>query len=151
MRHVFMLLALVIAFQTQDALAIPPGQCFQAVTLNHSQNHSHPVKHGFILMGQDLVFASHIVAEAPHNFQVLMQIEFLGEAKLIYQKSRLENPDNLILFVLDPIDLKSLPQNGIVKGALSLDLGNGEKRILASSVEANFKLIYFNELIGGGP
>jgi hypothetical protein len=114
-----------------------------------AQSHEHLSKHGFVLMGDEQIFASHIVYKHPHNYQILIELTFDAKTTQVLRNARAAEPENLFVFVLDPLDLTQIASQRSLTGIIQSRNKNDERTtIIDGVVVANrfFKIIYFEEL-----
>ncbi len=110
--------------------------------------HPHLAKHQMILLGEAELIASHIVYKAPHNFQILMSLNLPPAVYELYRSERLNHPQDLMIFKLDPIDLATIRQQTQLIGSL-IRQTETENVVLFENVileQADFKILYFDEL-----
>lgn len=110
--------------------------------------HVHP-KHNMILLGTDPIFASHIVYKVPHNYQVLLEIKFDAPTIEQYQAAKKNFPNDLFLFLLDPLDIKDIAAQAPLTGKLLRQDSAGDRHEIVSTTtvrKGNFNLIYFDEV-----
>lgn len=115
----------------------------------YSQDHSHHPKHNMILMGENQIFASHIVYKEPHNYQVLLQIDFDEVTRETYLASKKLHPDDLFILLLDPMDIKDITLQASISGTLLYENPDGQRTQVITNVfipKENFKIIYFDEI-----
>lgn len=113
---------------------------------------SHPAKHQFILFGDSQIFASHIIAQPPHNYQVLLEIKVNEDEKQSYLDTKVRNPDAKIIFVVNSIDLHDIASAKSLSGDLLVEQSDGQrKKILPtlSVAREDFKIIYTDEVVLG--
>jgi hypothetical protein len=116
---------------------------------SHSQDHSHHPKHNMILMGESQIFASHIVYKEPHNYQVLLQIDFDEITRETYLSFKRLQPEDLFIFLLDPMDIKDIASQASISGTLLYENPDGQRTQIITNVfipKNNFKIIYFDEV-----
>lgn len=111
--------------------------------------HAHPVKHGFILMGTTEVFAAHIIASTPHNWQVLLALQLPETAEAAYTAAKAATPDGKMILVLDPVDLAGLAGEARLTGTISTEDAAGVRTPVATGVVIEndaFRVLYAEEL-----
>lgn len=110
---------------------------------------SHATRHNLVLFGRDETFASHIVYKAPHNFQVILEINFDFQTHQKYLLARQAQPDGLFIFLLEPIDISRIESADILKGALLYEDVQGHRHTVVPEIaltKESYRLVYFNEL-----
>lgn len=111
-------------------------------------HHNHP-PHNMILLGQDEVFASHIVYKEPHNFQVLLKVDFDPETRSVYKNAKREHPNQLFIFLLDSMDIKMISEQTALTGKILFENTKNERVVIRQNVHLSqdqFKIIFFDEL-----
>jgi hypothetical protein len=59
---------------------------------HHPEHKDSPSVHGMFVFGKDKVYLSHLpMFHAPHNYQVLLQVEFTKEVKATYLEEKLQD------------------------------------------------------------
>lgn len=115
----------------------------------HALSHEGCVKHNMLLFGEDQVFASHIVYKSPHNYQVILKINFEKEIADLYLKEKKRYPKDQFIFLLDSMDIKQISTYSQLSGTISRTNELEQKTELAVNVKVardHFELIYFDEL-----
>ena len=116
----------------------------------YCQDHSHHPKHNMILMGESQIFASHIVYKEPHNYQVLLQIEFDEITRETYLASKKMHPEDLFIFLLAPMEIKDIASQPSLSGTILYENPDGQRTPIITNVfisKVNFKIIYFDEVL----
>ena len=111
--------------------------------------HQHHPPHNMILLGTAEVFASHIVYKQPHNYQVILKIQFDSKTLETYQASRTANPDSLFIFLLDSMDIGQIQKADSISGKLLFEDAEGKRNVILENVvvdKDHFKLVYFDEV-----
>lgn len=67
--------------------------------------HQHDVKHNMLLFGTEEVFADHIVYKVPHNYQVILRVNFDSDVKQAYLNAKENYPKDTFIFLLDSMDI----------------------------------------------
>lgn len=114
----------------------------------HAQSHLHP-KHNMLLYGQDEIHAYHLVYKSPHNYQVILSVQFNDEVKKVYQSARQEFPKQELVLLLDSMDISKIGDATLLEGALLRQDDTGKKVILDPKVvltKKDFKILFFDEL-----
>lgn len=115
-----------------------------------SDEHNHVMaKHGMILIGDEKVFASHIVYKVPHNFQVILEVHFSSEIKEKYLSAKSSEPAKLFILVLDSMDIKNIGQQAEITGTIYSEDKDGNRKEIAPGVRLKrdeFSVLYFDEL-----
>lgn len=114
-----------------------------------AQDHQHHPPHNMILLGTNEVFASHIVYKEPHNFQVILKVDFDSETLAVYQNSKSENPQQLFIFLLDSMDIAKIGELTELSGKVLFENANNERVVIRQNVvlkKEQFKIVYFDEL-----
>ncbi len=115
----------------------------------YAQDHSHHPKHNMILMGESQVFASHIVYKEPHNYQVLLQIDFDKVSLDTYLAFKKLHPENLFILLLDPMEIKNIASQDSISGTILYENADGQRTQIITNVfipKENFRIIYFDEV-----
>lgn len=110
---------------------------------------NHHVKHNMVLLGTTEVFASHIVFKRPHNYQVILKINFDEAAQTAYLREREAHPQDQMIFLLDEMDIKDIQSHNAIVGTLiRVDSKRQRIPILESIIlkGRNFSVLFFNEL-----
>lgn len=111
--------------------------------------HSNHAKHNMVLFGDSEIFASHIVYKVPHNYQVILNIEFDQKTKDLYLNERVLHPADEFIFLLDDMDIKDITSAPSISGAISRTDAGGNRLEIIKNVQVDrehFKVIYFDEL-----
>lgn len=114
----------------------------------HSGHHSQ-VKHNMILYGENEIFISHLVYKAPHNFQVIIKVQFPENIRELYLDSKKDFPGDSYIFLLDKMHIADIATLDSIAGTLTRTNGEGVKTVLAENVridKADYKIVFFNEL-----
>ena len=134
--------------QVVTCFAVMIGLFFASAAIAQHDLHNHP-PHNMILLGKDEVFASHIVYKEPHNFQVILKVDFDSETLAVYKASKNENPNQLFIFLLDSMDIKAISEQTQLSGKILFENANDERIVFRQNVVLNkeqFKIVYFDEL-----
>ena len=113
-----------------------------------AQDHSGHASHNMLLFGTDEVFADHIVYKEPHNFQVVVKVEFDQVAKDAYLKARADFPSEEFVFLLDPMDIGTIEQATSLSGKI-LRRTESSQAVVQSGItldQSQFTLLFFNKL-----
>jgi hypothetical protein len=113
-----------------------------------AQNHSGHASHNMLLFGNDEVFADHIVYKEPHNFQVVVKVEFEQIAKDAYLAARADFPGEEIVFLLDPMDIETIELATSLSGKI-LRRSDSSQTVVLSGItldQSQFKVLFFNKL-----
>lgn len=111
--------------------------------------HEHHAKHGMLLFGEGPIYASHIVYKAPHNYQLILKLNFDSAIRDLYLQERKGYPKDQLIFVLDPMDLKDIESAAVISGVILRKDGDGNKVNVVSDVEVSrtdFEILFFDEL-----
>jgi hypothetical protein len=123
--------------------------CFNVtIAMAQMDPHQHS-KHNMILLGEGPVFASHIVYKEPHNYQVLLQLNFDADTSAKYIAARKENPSFLFIYLLDQMNIKDVATAESISGTILYEDTSGVRHVVISNVSLAkdyFKLLYFDEL-----
>jgi hypothetical protein len=115
-----------------------------------AQGHSgsHVAKHGFMLFGTSDVYAAHIIAQPPHNYQVLLQLDLEDPTLSAYFAARAADPGAFFRLVLDPLDLSRLASvDGVTGTIYSEHEGRDDITVATFALpRVNYTILYFNEL-----
>ena len=124
---------------------------FLSVTVSafeHDGHHSQ-VKHNMILYGENEIFISHLVYKAPHNYQVILKIQFPESVRQIYVESKKAYPEDIYIFLLDKMHIGDIADLDAITGTITRTDASDNKTVLASAVtinKADYKVVFFNEL-----
>lgn len=111
--------------------------------------HESHTNHNMILLGSDEIFATHIVYNVPHNFQVILTLQLPLEVKTLYQQQRQLHPNDQFRFVLKHLDISQIQALGSVTGAVLRVHSDGKKTTIIDDVtltKNQFKVLFFDEL-----
>lgn len=114
-----------------------------------SAQHQNHAKHNMLLYGSDEIFADHIVYKVPHNYQVILRIDFDVEVKQAYLAAKENFPSDTFILLLDLMDIGKIGQAERIKGELLRRDRSGKKETIKAGVtleKEHFKVIYFDEL-----
>lgn len=113
-----------------------------------ADDHARHVSHGMLLFGSEEVFADHIVYKEPHNFQVILKVEFDDSTKANYLAARADFPTDEIVFMLDPMSIGSIETAVAISGKIihRNETGQGIVQAGITLQDSQFDVIYFNEL-----
>jgi hypothetical protein len=109
----------------------------------------HHVKHNMVLFGEDEIFASHIVYKVPHNYQVILKVRFSEEIKEKYLATRRNNPERLLIFLLEPTDISQIEDRKGLSGSILIEDEKGKRTEVVRGVtlsSADYQVFYFNEV-----
>jgi hypothetical protein len=102
-----------------------------------------------LLYGTDEVFAYHIVYKVPHNFQVILKVDFDEEVKQLYLRARSEYPNDVFIFLIDTMDIRQIGAAESISGTLIREDATKVREIVKEQVvlsKESFKILYFDEL-----
>jgi len=114
----------------------------------HGPEHNH-ARHNMVLYGQEEVFASHLVYKVPHNFQVILKVNFDEKTQVTYRRERALYPQQKIIYLLDTMNIKDIASAEFISGQVFRIDENGKRIELASEVSLSrggFAVVYFSEL-----
>lgn len=109
----------------------------------------HHVKHNMVLFGTQEFFASHIVYNVPHNFQLIIELKLSAIAQAKVRQARADYPSDLVIFLLDHVEQPDLKGASKISGTLQRKTSSGQKIELLSNLEfqnGEFSVVYFGEL-----
>jgi hypothetical protein len=115
-----------------------------------AQDHSHHAKHNMVLFGKPGGFyASHIVYKSPHNFQVILKINFdeATEAKIATEMTAY--PKEQFIYLLDHMDISDIQKSPSISGQVFRRGEDGSKKVILYSIGLNpseYSIVYFDEL-----
>ena len=115
---------------------------------DHGGHNSH-VKHNMILYGENEIFVSHLVYKAPHNYQVILRVQFPESVRNRYFETKKAHPDDAYIFLLDKMHIADIGGLDSITGTLTRTDSDEVKTVLAESVKidkADYKVVFFNEL-----
>jgi hypothetical protein len=113
-----------------------------------ADDHSGHTSHNMLLFGTTEVFADHIVYKEPHNFQVVVKIDFDQVTKDAYLEAQANHPNEEIVFLLDPMNIETIEQATVLSGKIVLRSASGQI-IIRSEItldQNQFKVLFFNKL-----
>ncbi len=106
--------------------------------------------HGFLLTGDKELYASHIIANAPHNYQIILKIIEPKILKQFYGDLEKDHPEYRFVFVAQHVDLEQLnsgkPQ--LMGRVVSIN-PNGDKHEESQDIELPsnaYEILYFRKL-----
>lgn len=111
--------------------------------------HEHHVKHNMVLYGFEQTFVSHIVFNAPHNYQVILKVNFDPATLEGYRTSRTKYPQARFIYLLDEMHIGDIEHLGVIQGTIFRVGEDGMKVVVARDVRVerrDFEIVYFNEL-----
>lgn len=115
-----------------------------------SQDHTHHAKHNMVLFGEsDSFYASHIVYKVPHNYQVILKINFDSNSKEIIKNEMISNPKDQFILLLNHMDIRQINEMPILSGQIFRRSQYRLKTMIFPLVTLNpndYTIIYFNEL-----
>jgi len=117
-----------------------------------SNDHAHGphlAKHNMVLIGEEKVYASHIVYKRPHNFQVILELNFPTSVMETYLAEKKSHPNDQFIFLLDSSDISKIQFAESLSGTLlRTDADEVRHELLTGIVIApgKFKVLYFDEL-----
>jgi hypothetical protein len=99
--------------------------------------------------GPGAFYASHLVYKEPHNYQVILQVNFdlATEAKIADEMKAY--PKDQFIFLLDHMDISQIQKMPSLSGQISRNASDDSKQILFESVRLepqDYSVIYFSEL-----
>lgn len=113
-------------------------------------DHSHhTVKHYFVLMGENEVFASHVVYRPPHNYQVLMKVQLPAEIETKYLESKKQFPKATFLLYFNPFVVSEIQSYPVLKGVLLQQNPDGQETLIAENLSLDakdYQIFYFEEV-----
>ena len=138
-----------VLFSTTGLIAGLLFVMLSAGTARAQDGHQHHPPHNMILLGTTEIFASHIVYKQPHNFQVILKIQFDEKTKVAYQTARDENTESLFIFLLHSMDISQIQTMESISGKLLFEGPDGQRNIILENVvidKDHFKVVYFDEV-----
>ncbi len=115
-----------------------------------SGDHSHHnVKHNFIMYGENPIYASHLIYKAPHNFQVILQLNLSSQLVTSISELRIQNPNAVFYFEALNLDFSEFSNVNELTGAIFYEDEAGRRHTVIESnsiTKDNFKVIYFYQL-----
>jgi hypothetical protein len=111
--------------------------------------HENHTKHNMVLVGENEIFASHIVYKSPHNYQVILKINLSAETRSKYLSARKSAPGNLMILLLDSMDISKIASTTALSGTLLSEDQNGNRSELETNIkieQKDFQLLYFDEV-----
>lgn len=83
-----------------------------------AMDHQHHVKHNMILMGENEVFASHLVYKVPHNYQVLVRLQMDPPTRFRYLQEKKKFPQDQFILLLDEMNIAEIRKAPSISGTL---------------------------------
>ncbi|MCX2449661.1 hypothetical protein OQX61_00120 [Pedobacter sp. PLR] len=75
---------------------------FNTAYSQHSHYPDKPNTHGMLLMGKETVYAEHLpMFHTPHDYQIILELEFSKEDIEMYRKDRVAHPKELV-YTIEP-------------------------------------------------
>jgi hypothetical protein len=114
-----------------------------------ADSHTHHVRHNMVVYGMNEVFASHIVYKQPHNYQVILNVNFSDAVMDAYRLARTEHPSDTFIFLLEPGDISKIREEDRLTGSLFRRNSSGQRVDIEPSVTLEreaFRVEYFAEL-----
>ena len=110
----------------------------------HSPNH---VRHNMLLFGQETLFLSHLVYKQPHNFQVILQVEFKPSDREQIEKARQAHPNDQFVLLLNPVDISQLSaEHPALAGDIKRDDSTGNRSDVLPQIQVqSYQILYFDE------
>jgi hypothetical protein len=114
-----------------------------------AQDHSHHPPHNMALYGnKGAVYLSHLVYKAPHNYQVILKVNFPEKYGQLF--SELEShPDDQFIMVLENLEIGRIQEKPALNGMILRIDQRGSKDLIfdkASLEPSDYSIIYFAEL-----
>jgi hypothetical protein len=115
-----------------------------------AQDHSHHAKHNLVLFGKpDGFYASHIVYKSPHNFQVILKINFDVTTEAKIETEMTNYPKDQFIYFLDHTDIRDIQKSPSISGQVFRKAEDGSKQVVLNSISLNpneYSVVYFDEL-----
>jgi hypothetical protein len=132
-----------IAFLTLALLSLMSSSSF-------AQDHSHHAKHNMVLFGKPGGFyASHIVYKSPHNFQVILKINFDAASEMKLATEMTAYPKEQFIYLLDHMDISAIQKSPPISGQVFRRADDGSKQVILNSISLDpneYSVVYFDEL-----
>lgn len=109
----------------------------------------HQVKHNMLMLGESEIFISHIVYKQPHNYQVILKMDFEESVRNTYLEEKKKYPDQEFIFFLDKMCIADIESADSIQGVMFRRDADGNKTILFDTVKvvkSRYKIVFFNEL-----
>lgn len=122
---------------------------FITLQSNFMYGHSGHAKHNMLVFGTDEIFASHLVYKRPHNYQVILTLNFDQETRAAYLIFRQNRPFALVKFLLDHSDIAKIESMEALTGPLLYEDEAGKNQEILPNISIprkDFKILYLEEL-----
>lgn len=115
-----------------------------------AQDHAHHAKHNMVLFGEaDAYYASHIVYKEPHNFQVIIKVNFDSNVKAKIAREMHDFPGDQFIYLLGQMDISQISQKPGISGQIFRRATDGSKQVIFEQIDLKadeYSVIYFDEL-----
>ncbi len=126
-----------------------PGYCQSNPEDSCCSSPMSEAKHNMILLGEAEVFASHIIYKEPHNYQVILQLNFNSEDQRAYLDAKKANPNSLFFLTLDHMDISKISTSQAISGSIYFEDPGAQKHLLIPKVilaKNEYRVLYFDKL-----
>ncbi len=115
-----------------------------------AQDHAHHTKHNMVLFGDaNSYYASHIVYKEPHNFQVILKVNFDPSVKAKIENEMRTYPGDQFIYLLGQMDISQISQKPTISGQIFRKTADAIKQIIFEQIDLKadeYSIIYFDEL-----
>ena len=97
----------------------------------------------------DTYYVSHIVYKRPHNFQVILKVNFDATVKAKIANEMKAYPEDQVIYLLDHMDISQINAKPAISGQIFRTAADGSKQIIFEQVNLRtdeYSVIYFDEL-----
>ncbi len=111
--------------------------------------HDHHKRHFMVLAGETEVFAYHYVYKVPHNYQVILKVNFDEATKSTYLAEKAAHPKETFFYYFDPMVIADVASVTELSGSLVREDASGTQfEILKKIVvpRADFEVLFFDEV-----
>jgi hypothetical protein len=113
-------------------------------------DHTQHAKHNMLLFGEaENYYASHIVYKVPHNYQVILKIDFSLSTKEKIRGEMVDHSADEFIFLLDHMDISQIKLKPALSGKIFRTDSEGKKSTIFEQVEleaSQYSIIYFDEV-----
>lgn len=131
------------------SVVLASAMSFSNIVASAQPAHHNHAKHNMIVIGENDVFASHLVYKQPHNYQVILSVHLPNDVKTKYLAERRLHPNDTYLYLLEEMDMRDISTAKEIRGSLFREDANGEKSVIDSALTlqtGGFRVVYFSEL-----
>lgn len=96
-----------------------------------------------------LYYVSHIVYRQPHNYQVILKVEFSSEVKARVASEMKAHASDQFIYLLDHMDISQIEKKPAISGQVFRRSADGLKTVIFENVGVNasdYSVIFFDEV-----